>query len=143
MSALTTLTVVAVPHRSPEVHRAGFDMGSEYVERVWTSSLGCTAVALLRRLASEFADAEVVTINLPELATALGLAWTDSRHSPLNRTLDRLVRFGFARWADGELHVYTTVPPLGHGRLARLPQQVRDDHALLLGVHLDSLAVTA
>lgn len=72
----TTLTVVAVPHRSPEVNRLGFDLTAEYVERCWTASLGCTAVALLRRLAAEFADAEVVEVHLPDLAAALGLrAW--------------------------------------------------------------------
>lgn len=139
----TTLTVVAVPHRSPEVHRAGFDLTSEYVERVWTSSLGCTSVALLRRLAAEFTDADVVEVDLPDLAASLGLRWAEGKHSPLNHTIDRLVRFGFARWEAGELHVFTAVPPLGQARLRALPQRVRDDHGLLLGVHLDGLAVSA
>jgi len=138
-----TLTIVAVPHRSPEVHRAGFDLCSEYVERVWTSSLGCTAVALLRRLAAEFTDADIVTVDLPDLAASLGLKCASGKHSPLNHTIDRLVRFGFATWVGGELHVYTTVPPLGRVPLARLPQRIRDDHALLLGLHLDRLAVPA
>lgn len=138
-----TLTIVAVPHRSREVHRAGFDLTSEYVERVWTSSLGCTAVALLRRLAAEFATAEVATLELADLTAALGLRWGDGRHSPLNHTIDRLVRFRFAVRVDGELHVFTTVPPLSARAAARLPQRVRDDHARLLGAHLDRLAVTA
>lgn len=142
MSA-ATLIVVAVPHRSPEVHRAGFDLTSEYVERCWTSSLGCTAVLLLRRLAAEFTEADLVEIDLPDLAASLGLRWAEGRHSPLNHTIDRLVRFGFAAWVDGELHVFTTVPPLSNRMLATRPQRVRDDHALLLGVHLDRLAVTA
>lgn len=139
----TTLTVVAVPHRSPEVHRAGFDLTSEYVERCWTSSLGCTAVALLRRLAAEFADAEVVEVHLPDLAASLGLRPDTGRRTTLRNVMDRLVRFGFAVWADGELHVFTTVPPLSNSVLAKRPQRVQDDHHLLLGVHLDSLAVSA
>lgn len=139
----STLTVAAVPHRSPEVHRAGFDLTSEYVERCWTASLGCTTVALLRRLAAEFADAEVVEVHLPDLAAALGLRPDTGRRTTLRNVMDRLVRFGFATWADGELHVFTTVPPLSAAVLAKRPQRVRDDHHLLLGVHLDSLAVSA
>jgi hypothetical protein len=138
-----TLTVVAIPHPHPHVRRAGFDLASEYVERCWTARLGCTSVALLRRLAAEFTDAEMVELDLPDLAAALGVRWADGKHSPLNHTIDRLVRFGFAQWADGHLHVPSTVPPLAAGQLRKVPQQVRDDHALLLGVWLDRLAVSA
>jgi len=138
-----TLTVVAVPHRNPQTNRVGFDIASEYVERCWTASLGCTAIMLLRRLAAEFADAEVVTLDLPDLAASLGLRWTAGKDSPLTHTIERLVRFGFASWQAGELHVFTSVPPVSPRVLATRPQRVRDDHALLLAVHLDRLAVTA
>lgn len=138
-----TLTVVAVPHRSPEVHRAGFDLTAEYVERCWTASIGCTAVLLLRRLAAEFADADVVEVDVADLAASLGLRPDTGRRTTLRHVMDRLVRFGFAAWVGDELHVFTTVPPLSASVLARRPQRVRDDHHLLLGVHLDALAVTA
>lgn len=142
MSA-STLTAVAVPHPSPSVNRTGFDLGHEYVERCWTSRLGCSAVLLLRRLAAEFTDAEVVELDLPDLAGSLGLKWSEGRRTTLRNVVDRLVRFGFAQWVDGELHVPVTVPPLSNRQLDQVPQRVRDDHHLLLGVWLDGLAVHA
>lgn len=131
-------TVCAIPHPSRVVHRAGFDLGSSYVERCWTPVLGCTAVMLLRRLAVEMDDAERFSIDEDGLAAALGLI-----PSRLAHTVNRLVQFGFAEWRDGELCVPTTVPPLSNGQLPRLPQGVRADHALLLGDWLDRLAATA
>ena len=74
-----------------------------------------------------------------ELSRSIGLGVGMGKNSPLARTLDRLVRFRFARPSASAvgLDVYTEVPPLGAHQLAKVPQWSRDAHARLLDAHLE------
>ena len=76
----------------------GWPLGSSFVEEFWLPVMGPSAVAVLRwidRRADQFG--RTTTIDLAELALAIGLGASTSKHSPIVRTLDRLVRFDAAR----------------------------------------------
>lgn len=129
------LVIAAVPHPSPQVRSAGFDLRSAYVERCWLPIIGPSSVALLRFLPDLWRDqGDVATVDMPALGARLGLSTATGRNAPLPRTLDRLTRFRFARWDDGELHVYVTCPPVTARQLHRLPGAVREEHELHTGV---------
>ena len=76
----------------------GWPIGSSFVEEFWLPVMGPSAVAVLRwidRRADQFGRA--TTVDLAELALAIGLGASTSRHSPIVRALDRLVRFEAGR----------------------------------------------
>ncbi|MEZ5278991.1 MAG: hypothetical protein R2770_00835 [Acidimicrobiales bacterium] len=80
--------------------RHGHPISSEYVETFWLSHLGPSAICLLRlfdRTTRHQPDHQA-TIPIPELGTILGTPGGSGRNSTIWRRLDRLVRFGAARW---------------------------------------------
>jgi hypothetical protein len=130
--------------------RVGFPLDHPYIERVYCSVLGPSSVLLLRRAGQLFEDhPSGLTVDVVDLSRSLGLGGsTDAgdvgRHSPLRRTMDRLVRFQMASWlGDGHLGVKPKLPALERHRAARLPQDVQDVHERLLTDHLDGLVVLA
>lgn len=135
------LEIHPAPHPSLEVHRAGFPLDHTYLEQCWTPILGPSSVLLLRRTAELWRDAIPARLETAELGAQLGLSKGRGRHSPISRTVDRLVRFRFAGWAaPGVLDVYSEVPPLRARDLARVPDWTAARHDELLTSHLDQLS---
>ena len=122
--------------------RVCFPAAHRYVEILWTTRLGPMSVILLRRLA-DAASSEQVEVDVAELAVAIGAPGADrgvGKRSPLERAMQRLVRFRFAGWMpDGGLAVVTWVPALGERDLARLPGGLRDLHQRLVDELRDGL----
>lgn len=138
---MTTTTLAHVPHHSPQVERIGFDLRSEYVERCHLPLLGPSGTAVLRLAPLLWREVEPYTLPTADLARMVGTKHNGGRHSPLNHTLARLVRLGYAEWlGDDELGVYGTVPPLSHKQLAKVPGDVGQLHHHYLDAHLAQLA---
>lgn len=132
----------ATPHPDARVHRAGFDLDSAYLERCWLPIVGPSSVLMLRRMPQLWERGSSVAVPVDELANALGLGGATGRHSPVMRTVDRLVRFRFAAWSSpSELDVYTEAAPLPHRYVDRLPASVRETHDQLLERHLQQLGL--
>ena len=130
--------------------RVGFPLEHPYVEEVYASVLGPSSVLFLRRAGRLLAEhPEGVSLDVVELSRSLGLgvradADDVGRHSPLRRTMDRLVRFRMAAWrGEDHLGVHPKVPALERHRIARLPETVQGAHHRLLTSHLDGLVARA
>src|SRR5437764_3571118 len=109
----------ADPHPLAAVRQAGFPLDHPYLEQCWTPVVGPSSVLLLRHCAWLWRDAMPLRIPVEALAAELGLGKGTSRNSPIWRTIDRLVRFGFATLREpAELRIYTEVPPLAPRHLA-------------------------
>jgi hypothetical protein len=115
-----------VPWDDPVVNAVGFPPHHPYVEMLWLPTLGPSTTWLYRRL---HIDAERTrVIDLPELAAALGLSTATGANAPIQRTLQRLVRFGLAARHGNQLAVRTSAPPLSHRQLDRLIPRLRAAH---------------
>ena len=125
-----TVTVVEDPLRV----RHGFPISSPYVETFWLSHLGPSSTCLLRlidRITRHRPDRQV-TFSVPELATMLGTPGNGSKNSTISRRLDRLVRFGAARWdtADRtELTVWSHLDAVPIRLQARWPDWLTEAHS--------------
>lgn len=101
-----TITVVEDPLRV----RHGFPISSAYVETFWLSHLGPSSTCLLRlfdRLTRHRPDHRV-TLPVQDLATMIGTPSAGSKNSTITRRIDRLTRFGAARWETAD-HTHLTV----------------------------------
>ncbi len=118
---------------TPEEDSGGHDPRSSYVEQYWLGVIGPTSVLLLRHLARHLdAFPEGGVLDLPTTARSLGVSWGPGRHSPMNRTVRRLVEFGLAREPrPAELQVRRRLPHLDRSRIKRLPLALRQAHSLL------------
>lgn len=140
MEAPPELEIHPAPYPTLEVHRAGFPIDHPYLEQCWAPILGPSSVLLLRRTAQLWRDSIPARVATSDLAAQLGLGKGRGRHSPIAKTLDRIVRFRFAGWAGpGVIDVYTEVPPLRSGDLKRVPGWTAARHDELLTSHLDEL----
>ena len=85
---------------------------------------------LLRRLADELDEhPDGVTLDLGETADALGVGLRGGRNSPFMRTLERVCRFGAARWEQADrLAVRRKLPPLTRGQVTRLSPTLQARH---------------
>jgi hypothetical protein len=136
----SSLVVHPAPHPSFEVHRAGFGLDHPYLELCWAPVLGPSSVLLLRRIPSLWQESAPVEVDLTELGAQLGLGGGAGRHSPMARTVERIVRFRFATWSQpSALEVFTEVPPLPQRHLDRVPRWCAQRHEQLLSAHLDTL----
>jgi hypothetical protein len=109
-----------------------FDARSPYVERVWTSALGCTCVAILRAAATVLDASVPVRLDGHELAGSLGLKLQSGSRSSLCHSLQRLERFGFAGLNDPTVVIQTMLPQLPERLLRLAPASVRIAHQRLL-----------
>jgi hypothetical protein len=96
--------------------------------------VGPSCVAVLRWL-DRRADQHqrATTVDLAELALAIGLGASTSKHSPIVRTLDRLERFDAARIdviddAVPVLSVFTHLLAVPARLVARLPYRIQVEH---------------
>ena len=123
------ITVVEDPLRA----RHGFPISSPYVEVFWLSHLGPASTCLLRlidRLTRPRPDRQA-TVSLVDLATMIGTPGTGSKNSTITRRLDRLVRFGAARWDapdHSELTVWSHIDTVPVRLQTRWPKWLRDAH---------------
>ena len=106
------LAVTAWP--DPVIDELGHDPRSAYVEHFWLGILGPSTVWLLRRLADGLErEPDGFVLDLPDTARALGVGMRGGRQSPFMRSLERVCRFGAARWqSPTELAVRRRLPPL-------------------------------
>lgn len=140
METPAELEIHPAPYPTLEVHRAGFPLDHPYLEQCWAPILGPSSVLVLRRTAQLWRDSIPARVDTSQLAAQLGLGKGRGRHSPITKTLDRIVRFRFAGWAGpGVLDVYTEVPPLRSRDLKRVPDWTAGRHEELLTAHLDEL----
>jgi hypothetical protein len=112
------------------IDRVGHDARSRYVERFWLGLLGPSTTWFLRLVAHHLdREPDGFCLDLRAAAASLGLGSPTSRHAPLQRVVDRTVRFGLARTAgtDG-LDVRRRLPPLTRHQLAKLPAEDQEAH---------------
>jgi len=109
----------------------GHDPRSSYVELFWLSTLGPSAVWMLRHFVRHLdaTDCSDVDFDADETAHAIGLAAGGKRHSSFTRTIERLVRFNVARTVDDRtLGVRRHLPPLTRRQIERLPAALQQEH---------------
>lgn len=116
----------------------GHPVCGEYVENFWLGILGPTATWLLRRFAGALGTHGAGSdVDLQVLAGSLGLAYNPGRPNPFARGMDRLIMFGLVRHVSSSpvatFAVRSRVPSLSQRQLARLPEQLRLDHAGFVG----------
>ena len=114
----------------PVIDELGHDPRSAYVEQFWLGILGPSTVWLLRRLAAGLErEPEGFVLDLPATARALGVGMRGGRHSPFIRSIERVCRFGAARWqSPTELAVRRRLAPLTRAQLERLPAALQAEH---------------
>jgi hypothetical protein len=140
MENASSLEVRPAAHPKLEVHRAGFPLDHPYLEQCWTPVLGPSSVLLLRRVPWLWRESAPAQVDVGELGAQLGLGRGNGRHSPMSRTVERIVRFRFASWSEpGVLDVFTELPPLPERHLDRVPRWCVERHEQLLTAHLDAL----
>jgi len=113
------------------IDELGHDPRSSYVELFWLSTLGPSAVWMLRHFVRhlEATDHAEVAFDADETAHAIGLAAGGRRHSSFARTIERLVRFNVARTVDDRtLGVRRHLPPLTRRQIERLPAALQREH---------------
>lgn len=142
MENTDVLTFTPVDHPDDRVRRLGFDLSGPYLEQCWGPMLGPTATLVLRRMPTLWAERIPAVINREELGRSLGIGPGKGTNSTLSHTLDRVVRFGFARWHGFEqsLDVAVHVPVLKPHQVARLPEITQRTHEALLGAAVQRLA---
>ena len=109
-----------------------FPLDHPYVERCWTSVVGPTGIAFLRRAAALFSASSHPTIDLVEVARDLGITGSDASRR-MRRTIVRLERLGFIdRPTDNEVQVFVDVPPLPARQLRTSTVALRAVHTSLV-----------
>jgi hypothetical protein len=124
--------IVVTPWTDPVVDTLGHDPRSWYAETFWLPTLGPTSLLLMRHLADRFdrgsGDARI-TLAVGDTAAALGLGTGEGEHSPLMRSVGRLVQFDLAcRAPDGSFAVRRKVPPVNRRHVRRLPVALQARH---------------
>jgi hypothetical protein len=122
------LAVQAWP--DPVIDQLGHDPRSAYVEHFWLGVLGPSTVWLLRRLADGLDEhPDGFLLDLPDTARALGVGMRGGRQSPFMRSLERVCRFGAARWqSPTELAVRRKLAPLTRAQIERMPASLQLEH---------------
>lgn len=117
VSAGDTLTVVA--WRDPIVEQASGAMPTDSDDAlVWyTPSIGCIGMAMAHRFARHAFDGPS-TWTVEDIARTFGIGASPAR---VQRSLDRLERFGIARRHGHSIAVRLWLPPLTFGQRCQLP----------------------
>ena len=119
-----------VPLTDPIIDRRGRPVSDAYVETYWLPILGPSALWALRRIGGWLIDCpDGFAMPHGPLASELGLGHRRGRHSPMIRTLARLVMFEMAALTpNDELAVRRFVPPLPRRLAVRLPGHLATRH---------------
>ena len=121
------LHVVALA--DPVIDELGHDVRSGYVETYWLPILGPSAVWAARRLVDWLTERDDgVEVPLEPFARSLGLGGGVTNHSPVVRTLTRLVDFGMAATGGSTYAIRRRFPPLAARHLERLPRYLIECH---------------
>ena len=106
----------------PVCESLGVDPRHPYFEFCYLPIIGPSSAWLVRRLVAGLEQRpDGFDVELVALAHDLGLGSGTGRSAPLRRTLDRVARFGLARWPnDHTYQIRRKVPPLAARQLERL-----------------------
>ena len=126
-------TLVVVPWHDPVVDTNGHCVLSRYVEHFWLPVLGPSALWILRRIVIGFEEFPGgFEIDVPYMASAVGLSFNAGANSSFTRSLQRCTMFGVAHQIALLPHltvaVRTTLPPVSQRHLARLPETLQVAH---------------
>jgi hypothetical protein len=128
-SWLSRPSIEVVPIRNPILEALGHHPTSDYGEQFWLPVIGPSALWAHRRLTAGFRNGQSsYRLDIATLGRELGLGAGTGRHSPVIRTLTRLVDFHLAEIIDGRLAVHTMLPPLTRRQAARLPEHLAARH---------------
>ena len=129
----------------PTEDAGGYDPRSAYVETFFTPIVGPSAILAVRRLAALLEHwPQGFSIDLESLGASLGLGTRTGRHAPAVRTLERLVRYGLARWQpNGALAVRRRLGPLPPRLVRRLAPGLQRAHEQVLACRGASKAAGA
>ena len=117
----TDINHIAITRWDRPVAGIPISMASDEALQILTPRIGPTSVLFLHRFARRGAVTEFTTYD--QLAAEHGVA---PRH--MVRTVERIIRFKFARWADENCQVLEvatevgTAPPTGGGTPTAAPQ---------------------
>ena len=104
---------------------ARFDADTDEALMFLTPVLGPTSTLVLHRLARALSSGGPLCWTLADLAATFGVSL-----GQIDRTIDRLERFGYARRDGFTLAVRTTVPPLTRRHVERLPTYLAAAYAV-------------
>ena len=122
-------TLVVVPWHDPVVDTNGHCVLSRYVEHFWLPVLGPSALWILRRIVIGFEEFPGgFEIDVPYMASAVGLSFNAGANSSFTRSLQRCTMFGAAQALQGGLAVRQFLPTLSNRQLQRLPLTLRQAH---------------
>ncbi len=115
-----------------ESQAAPWAVDSRYVETYYRPAAGPSVLGLVRLVRQQVPDGETLTVDLAELAAALGLGHRGA-HSRLLPTLARAEFLTMASWDPDRHHfaVRSHLPWLSSKHLAKLPQFLVHQHAAL------------
>ncbi len=126
-TTLATLLITSWPH-TLDVHRS-FEPISPYAELVWLPRVGPASLVMWQQFCRRLRHSpDGVTVDVDELAGAMGLGGSLGASSPVRRTLDRLERFGATKAHPGGYAVRPRLPFLTDRQLAKVPESARRDH---------------
>jgi hypothetical protein len=114
----------------PVIDAVGFPTDDAYVETYWLPIIGPSALWALRRIGGWLSDCpEGLELPHAPFAGELGLGSPNGRHSPMIRTLARLVLFEMAAVAPSDaLAVRRFAPPVPRRLAVRLPDHLAARH---------------
>lgn len=122
-----------VAFADPLVDQLGHDVRSDYVETYWLPVLGPSAVWAARRLADWLDPSpDGLEVPLESLGRSLGLGGGVANHSPVVRTLARLIDFDLAVTDGTSYAIRRDFPQLRHYQLRRLPDYLVRSHPTVL-----------
>ena len=101
-----------------------FDSDTDEALMFLAPVLGPTSTLLLHRLARALVSGGPVCWSLADLATTFGVSL-----GQIDRTIDRLERFGYARRDGFTLAVRVAIPPLTRRHIERLPAYLAATYA--------------
>ena len=116
--------------RDVNIESLGYDPRSSYVEKFWLPFLGPSTIFLARRITEILENEPYGTaIDLQELSIMLGLGPNITKHSSIQKTLNRLLVFELARIMPSKaVSVRLKLPPLPQRFISRLPQSLQEFH---------------
>lgn len=124
-------SISVVPWLDATVEAVGFAARSDYVEWFWLPVLGPSATWLLRRIDAGFDEyPDGYLLDTRETARALGIAARDDAGTIFNRAVERLHSFGIAHGLGDACAVRRVLPPVSQRHLQRMPQHLRNVHAV-------------
>ncbi len=116
--------------RDVNIESLGYDPRSSYVERFWLPFLGPSTIFMARKI-TELLESEPYgfAMDLEELSSMLGLGSNTSKHSSVQKTLNRLLVFELARVMPSKaVSVRLKLPPLPQRYINRLSRPMQELH---------------